>query len=166
MLPPETPKPGPQLRSSEGWVGHIPVRPSRREVGETQKQGSVITLASPSSPLSSPNHRWDNVREEICVPRSWPQGQRSGPAYILDDSPVGRQPEPSLCCKHTLHFPSSTLVHRLPSPEKSFLSSSLTHWRRKWQPTPVFLPGESQGRGSLMGCRRWGRIQSDTTEAT
>ena len=27
------------------------------------------------------------------------------------------------------------------------------HWRRKWQPTPVFLPGESQGWGSLMGCR-------------
>ena len=27
------------------------------------------------------------------------------------------------------------------------------HWRRKWQPTPVFLPGESQGQGSLVGCR-------------
>ena len=31
------------------------------------------------------------------------------------------------------------------------------HWRRKWQPTPVFLPGESQGRESLVGCRLWGR---------
>ena len=40
------------------------------------------------------------------------------------------------------------------------------HWRRKWQPTPVFLPGESQGRGSLVGCRLWGRTESDTTEAT
>ena len=30
------------------------------------------------------------------------------------------------------------------------------HWRRKWQPTPVFLPGESQGPGSLMGCHLWG----------
>ena len=39
-------------------------------------------------------------------------------------------------------------------------------WRRKWQPTPVFLPGESQGRGSLVGCRLWGRIESDMTEAT
>ena len=29
---------------------------------------------------------------------------------------------------------------------------TFTHWRRKWQPTPVFLPGESQGRGSLVGC--------------
>ena len=33
-------------------------------------------------------------------------------------------------------------------------------------PTPVFLPGESQGRGSLVGCRQWGRTESDTTEAT
>ena len=40
------------------------------------------------------------------------------------------------------------------------------NWRRKWQPTPVFLPGESQGRGSLMGCRLWGRTKSDRTEAT
>ena len=33
------------------------------------------------------------------------------------------------------------------------------HWRRKWQPTPVFLPGESQGRGSLVGCRLWVRTE-------
>ena len=43
---------------------------------------------------------------------------------------------------------------------------TFTNWRRKWQPTPVFLPGESQGRGSLVGCRLWGRTESDTTEAT
>ena len=39
------------------------------------------------------------------------------------------------------------------------------HWRRKWQPTPAFLPGESQGQWSLVGCRLWGRTESDTTEA-
>ena len=43
---------------------------------------------------------------------------------------------------------------------------TLMHRRRKWQPTPVFLPGESQGWGSLVGCRLWGRTESDTTEAT
>ena len=43
---------------------------------------------------------------------------------------------------------------------------TFTYWRRKRQPTPVFLPGESQGRGSLMGCRVWGRTESDTTEVT
>ena len=39
------------------------------------------------------------------------------------------------------------------------------HWRRKWQSTPVFLPGESQGRRGLVSCRLWGRTESDTTEA-
>ena len=39
------------------------------------------------------------------------------------------------------------------------------HWRRTWQRTPVFLPGESQGQGSLVGCHLWGRTESDTTEA-
>ena len=43
---------------------------------------------------------------------------------------------------------------------------TFTHWRRKWQATPVFLPGESQGQGSLVGCRLWGRTELDTTEAT
>ena len=39
------------------------------------------------------------------------------------------------------------------------------HWRTQ-QPTPVFLPGESQERGSLVGCRLWSRAESDSTEAT
>ena len=37
------------------------------------------------------------------------------------------------------------------------------HWRRKWQPTPVFLPEESQGSGSLVGCRLWGCTDLDMT---
>ena len=40
------------------------------------------------------------------------------------------------------------------------------HWRRKWQPTPVFLPGESQGQRSLVGCHLWGRTESDLTAVT
>ena len=40
------------------------------------------------------------------------------------------------------------------------------HWRRKWQPTPVFSPGESQGWGSLVGSHLWSHTESDTTEAT
>ena len=52
--------------------------------------------------------------------------------------------------------------------ETSLSLFTFMHWRRKWQPTPVFLPGESQGRpprASLVGCRLWGRTESDTTEA-
>ena len=40
------------------------------------------------------------------------------------------------------------------------------HWRRKWQPTPIFLPGESQGQRSLLGCPLWGRTELDMTDAT
>ena len=79
---------------------------------------------------------------------------------------------------------SSTLAWKIPWMEKSGglqsmgslrvghdLATSLSlftfmHWRRKWQPTPVFLPGESQGWQSLMGCRLWGHTESDTSEAT
>ena len=43
---------------------------------------------------------------------------------------------------------------------------SFMHWRRKRQPAPVFLRGESQEQGSLVGCHLWGRTESDTTEVT
>ena len=43
---------------------------------------------------------------------------------------------------------------------------SFMHWRRKWQPTPVLLPGESQGWGSLVGYRLRGRTESDMTGVT
>ena len=39
-------------------------------------------------------------------------------------------------------------------------------WRRAWQPTPVFLPGESHGQGSFTDYSPWSRKESDTTEVT
>ena len=48
----------------------------------------------------------------------------------------------------------------------SFSIFTFMRWRRKWQPTPVFLPGESQGWGSLVGCCLWGCTDLDTTDAT
>ena len=46
----------------------------------------------------------------------------------------------------------------------SFSLFTFLHWRSKWQHTPVHLSGESQGWRSVVGCRLWGRIESDTTE--
>ena len=57
-------------------------------------------------------------------------------------------------------------VHGVTQSQTQLSDFTFTHWRRKWQPTPVFLPGESRGRGSLVGCRLWGCTESDTTEAT
>ena len=50
--------------------------------------------------------------------------------------------------------------------ETSLSLFTFMHWKRKWQPTPVFLPGESQGQGSLVDCRLWGPTESVTTEVT
>ena len=66
---------------------------------------------------------------------------------------------------------SSTLARKIPWMEESGRLQSMEslrvmHWRRKWQATPVFLPGESHGRGSPVGCHLWGRTESDLTEAT
>ena len=59
---------------------------------------------------------------------------------------------------------------QMPKPQsllqKYLQVDSITHQRRQWQPTPVFLPGESQGQGSLVGCHLWGCTESDTTVAT
>ena len=72
------------------------------------------------------------------------------------------------------HIESRSLA-RMDNCTLSYFSKAYSHllshpvtniWRRKWQPTPVFLPGESQGRASLVGCRLWGCTESDTTEAT
>ena len=57
-------------------------------------------------------------------------------------------------------------VHGVAESRTRLSDFTFMRWRRKWQPTPVFLPGESQGRGSLVGCRLWGRMESGTTEAT
>ena len=80
--------------------------------------------------------------------------------------------------------PNSTLAWKIPWTEEprrlqsmgslqvrhnwatSFSLFTFMHCRRKWQPTPVFLPGESQGQGRLVGCRLWGHTESDTTEVT
>ena len=57
-------------------------------------------------------------------------------------------------------------VHEVAKSRARLSDFTFTHWRRKWQPTLVFLPGESQGQRSLVGCRLWGRTESDTTEVT
>ena len=80
--------------------------------------------------------------------------------------------------------PSSTLAWKIPWTEEpgrlqsmgslrvrhnwatSLSLFTFMYWRSKWQPTPVFLPGESQGWGSLVGCRIWGHTELDMTEAT
>ena len=84
------------------------------------------------------------------------------------------------CSEKAMATHSSTLAWRIPWTEEcspwgheesdTYWATSLSlftfmHWRRKWQPTPVFLPEESQEWWSLVGCHLWGRTESNTTEA-
>ena len=97
---------------------------------------------------------------------------------------VGKESACSAAAEKAMAPHSSTLAWKIPWKEEpgppqsmgslrvgqdSATSLSLftfMHWRRKQQPTPVFLPGESRGWGSLVGCHLWGHTESDTTEAT
>ena len=56
------------------------------------------------------------------------------------------------------------LINNLPAMPETWVGK--IPWRRERLPTPVFWPGESQGQGSLVGCRLWGHTESDTTEVT
>ena len=57
--------------------------------------------------------------------------------------------------------PTWTKIYNFHQPIWACLSYG---WRRRWHPTPVLLPGKSHGRRSLVGCRPWGREESNTTE--
>ena len=67
------------------------------------------------------------------------------------------------------HFPSQPLLCTCEQPDDSlcfFVGALGLDGGGGRADTPVFLPGESQGRGSVVGCCLWGRTESDTTEAT
>ena len=53
-------------------------------------------------------------------------------------------------------------LKRLPGMQETWVGK--IPWRRKWQPTPALLPGESHGGRSLVGYSPWSRKESDTTE--
>ena len=63
-------------------------------------------------------------------------------------------------------FPSGPMVKALcfTTGDKGLIPGRGSKRRRQWQPTPVFLPRESHGRRSLVGCSPWGLKESDTTE--
>ena len=82
--------------------------------------------------------------------------------------------EPQLLCIHICMYSTCMYTYRLPRwlrQERICLQCRgprfrKTPWRREWQPTPVFLPGESHGQKSLAGYSPWGRKELDTTEET
>ena len=65
-----------------------------------------------------------------------------------------------------LNFPASSVVKNLPAEHEMWGFDPWVGkipWKRKWQPTPVFLPGKSHGQWSLAGCSLWGYKELNTT---
>ena len=107
---------------------------------------------------------------------AWKAPHHLGPACISDDT----SQHPSYCspsCSNkgllsrlqthqicTCCFPLFKIHPWLAPSCYPFLNSNVTFWRRKWQPTPVFLPGESHGQRNQAGYSPWGHKESDTTE--
>ena len=127
--------------------------------------------ARPLSPLSLP---FSTLPQDTGF--SWvlsPSSATRSPKGGVHHSPVPSAHPLSLggalpCSSESFPPPPPTLLllsaafHVLPKEEEV----TDQYQRRQWHPTPVLLPGDSQGRGSLVGCRLWGRTESDTTEAT
>ena len=68
-----------------------------------------------------------------------------------------------------MSFPGSTVVRNPPANageaiEVGSIPGSEDPWSRKWQPTPVFLPGKFHGQSSWTGYSTWGCKESDTIE--
>ena len=151
----------------------------------------TILLGHPSAPAPSiqyhaSNLDWRLISYMILYMFQCPSPKSSHP-LPLPQSPkdkISQAWDPSIAGSEKAMAPhSSTFAWKIPWTEEpsrlqsmgslrvrqdwvtSLSLSIFMHWRRKWQPTPVFLPGESQGRGSLAGCRLWGHTESDTTEA-
>ena len=80
--------------------------------------------------------------------------------------PQGADGEQADMDLEVLMCPHDWAASTLPTPTHFSAYLVLSDRRRRWHPTPVLLPGEPQGRGSLVGCRLWDRTESDTTEVT
>ena len=89
---------------------------------------------------------WENLSTHLLlqVPRVRHGEGNSSPLHYscLEKNPMGRGAW-------------QAAVHGVTKSQTRLSDFTFMLWRRKWQPTPVFLPGESQGRGSLVGCRLW-----------
>ena len=88
---------------------------------------------------------------------------------LTEAEDIKRRQEYTELYKKDLHDPDNhngVITHLEPDILECEIKWALGSRRRKWQPTPVFLPGESQGWRSLVGCHLWARTESDMTEAT
>ena len=119
----------------------------------------------------------------LCTESSLHADSPLSPCIVLSTTICCYRPGPVLDSEKAMAPHSSTLAWKIPWTEEPGGLQSLgtqkvrhnwvnslslfpfMHWRRKWQPIPVFLPGESRGLWSLVGCHRVGHDWSDLEAA-
>ena len=103
----------------------------------------------------------------FCTPSAFPEYlspflDQQSPTYVQDSPQI---PIPHRLPNHPPPAASSYPISVLTALYSYFYNSTCrVCWRRQWHPTPVPSPGKSHGRRSLVGCRPWGRYESNTTE--
>ena len=143
-------------RSAPGWVGYREWRRPRSEfrgMRRRQRAKSRFYFEGNGKTLEDFKQGKNIISLEECL---FSNNQCPCPLHLVCLSPR----------TWTLSFQQGTYKNATDAQSGYLLSprsfrvkgkiEDVMHWRRKWQPTPVFLPGESQGRGSLVGCRLWG----------
>ena len=99
----------------------------------------------------------------------WRRAWEPTTVFLPRESPSTEEPSglQSVGSQRVGHDWVTKAQHSIPRGKRVTTNLDLAmHWRRKWQPTPVFLPGESQGWLSLVGCHLWGHTELDMTEVT
>ena len=144
------------------WHHWLNKHKSEQTPGDSEDQGSLAHFHSwghkqldMTEWLNNNNNSW---REDICIISKY-LGEDTGNPLQYSCWKIPWTEEPG----RLRSMGSRRVGHDWATSLSLF---TLMHWRRKWQPTPVFLPGESQRRGSLVGCCLWGCTESDTTDST
>ena len=118
--------------------------------GRQQQAWSSLMEGHPAPPLIP--GAWLCTQETWCALSS---------SYCLTNQQLIDVPQLTVCTS----LEAQTVKH-LPTMRETWVQSLVgkISWRRKWQPTPVFLPGKSPRWRSLVGYSPWGHKESDTTE--
>ena len=71
-------------------------------------------------------------------------------------NPIGPEALTCVVAAGLLVVGASHCAYRLQGGDSKLVPSSISIWRKQWQPSPVLLPGKSHGQRSLVGCNPWG----------